>query len=413
MAQPKEEYYFDGTHWRARFHEFQTEKTTPLYRIATAEEANFKEDGSERTDKERDEFLQGKKNQKRLELVAELELKRRLRQGETEADRHTFSEAVENYRNREMKKLSKKTASDYNIYLEYWLKRLGKKLISELTIEKLIDEQDHLIDTPIKRKGNASGAGEGKLRSGSSVNRYFATLSAVFTKTIIGRKRWVNTNPCSFVSAEQEGNPRKRKLSMEEKQLMYEVLKKQIQESKGMKFGQTKRAENGWFEGSEPCDPSDLDLAIRIALRTGARQQEVWSLKYSQIDFKESTVNFDETKNDLERTVSIPKAIMDRLSAHPSRWKKGFVFPSKTNPHSGFDFRKPFNRLMEECGIEDFTWHAFRHTSASFYAMAGTPVKTMMEIFGWKTEVMAHRYTHLYQEHKKEWMDRVGDLFGV
>ncbi len=68
---------------------------------------------------------------------------------------------------------------------------------------------------------------------------------------------------------------------------------------------------------------------------------------------------------------------------------------------------------MEECGIEDFTWHAFRHTSASFYAMAGTPVKTMMEIFGWKTEVMAHRYTHLYQEHKKEWMDRVGDLFGV
>lgn len=107
---------------------------------------------------------------------------------------------------------------------------------------------------------------------------------------------------------------------------MLDVLKKQIQESKGKKFGQSKRAENGWFEGSEPCDPSDLELAIRIALRTVARQQEVWSLKYSQIDFNENTINFDETKNDLERTVSIPKTIIERLRTHPSRWKKGFNF---------------------------------------------------------------------------------------
>ena len=45
--------------------------------------------------------------------------------------------------------------------------------------------------------------------------------------------------------------------------------------------------------------------------------------------------------------------------------------------------------------------------------MAGTPVKTMMEIFGWKTENMAHRYTHLFAEHKCEWMETMGDKFGV
>ena len=290
---------------------------------------------------------------------------------------------------------------------------MGKRLISELTIELLIDEQDHLIDTPISRKGLKSGAGEGQLRSASSVNRYFATLSAVFKKTIIGRKRWLNTNPCTHVKSEKERPERKRMLSADEKDRMFATLKKQIDESAGQDHMKTLRNEKGQYVGSGACDPADLDLAIRIALRTGARQQEVWSLKYDQINFKDSTINFDETKNNLERTVSVPKMIMDLLKKRPRGIKGDFVFPSKTNPHKGFDFRKPFLRLMSECDIKDFTWHGFRHTSASYYAMAGTPVKTMMEIFGWKTERMAHRYTHLYQKHKKEWMDKVGEKFGV
>ena len=104
---------------------------------------------------------------------------------------------------------------------------------------------------------------------------------------------------------------------------------------------------------------------------------------------------------------------MKRLSKLPSRWDKGFVFPSKTNPNKGYDFRKPFNRLLEEYGIEDFSWHGFRHTSASYYAMAGTPIITMTEIFGWKDISMVKKYTHLFQEHKKHWMEKMGEEFGV
>ena len=158
---------------------------------------------------------------------------------------------------------------------------------------------------------------------------------------------------------------------------------------------------------------ADLYLVIRLALRTGARKEEVWSLKRHQINWQESTITFDETKNDLERTVSIPPEIMELLTKRPARIDTQMIFPSRKNPQKGFDFRNQFELALEKTGIKDFTWHSFRHTSASYYAMAGTPVKTMMEIFGWKTENMAHRYTHLYAEHKREWMETMRDTFDV
>ena len=104
---------------------------------------------------------------------------------------------------------------------------------------------------------------------------------------------------------------------------------------------------------------------------------------------------------------------MELLTKRPTRIDTQMIFPSRKNPQKGFDFRRPFELVLKETGIEDFTWHSFRHTSASYYAMAGTPVKTMMEIFGWKTENMAHRYTHLFAKHKCEWMETMGDKFGV
>jgi len=416
------EYIFDEkrNQVRCKFYElnYENKPHAPMYAICTIDEVDFKfEDGEpvERSNKERLSFLKRKRLEKFKELLPKFEEKRRLAEmvkNATEAERHTFQEAIDSYRQRQLPKLKKKTADDYENYLKYWENRLGDLLIAEVNFDRLLEEQDILIETPIQRKDGRVGGGHGKQRSGASVNRYFATLSAVFTKTIIKRHRWTDSNPCHFLEQETESRGRERFLAPEEKQLMFETLENQIKESDGKVFSQSARAKNGLFQGTEPCDPAHLDLAIRIALGTGARQQEVWAMKFKQINFKLNTITFDETKNDYKRTVSIPEHIIARLKRLPSRFKKGYVFPSKSNPNAGYDFRKPFKRLMDECGIKDFTWHCFRHTSASYYAMQGTPIKTMMEIFGWKNEAMVHKYTHLLQEHKKEWMDKIWEEFG-
>ena len=425
MANPEMTEYIEDekrNQVRCRFYELKKiagVRQAPIHAICTLDEADFKiEKGVpvEREAEERNDFIKRMRFLKYQELLPKCEEKKRLAElakNASEADRHTFQEAVDSYRQRQMPKLKQKTADDYENYLKYWEKRLGNLTISEVNIDRLLEEQDILVETPIKRNDGHVGGGHGKLRSGASVNRYFATLSAVFTKTIIKRHRWLDSNPCHYLEQEQESRGRERMLDLEEKSRLLSVLEKQIKETMGQVFSQSKRAKNGHFQGTEPCNPSDLDLAIRLALRSVARQQEIWSMKFKQINFKFNTITFDETKNDHKRTVSIPEHLMVRLKKLPSRFKKGFVFPSKSNPNAGYDFRKPFQRLLEECGIKDFTWHGFRHTSASYYAMAGTPIKTMMEIFGWKNEAMVHKYTHLFQEHKKEWMDRMGEEFGV
>ena len=66
---------------------------------------------------------------------------------------------------------------------------------------------------------------------------------------------------------------------------------------------------------------------------------------------------------------------------------------------------------LEKAGLEDFSWHGLRHTSASFMVMSGVDTQTLMKIFGWKSEKMASRYVHLYIEHKEEAQQRMAEKF--
>ena len=199
MPKPIEEFYNDGKHWRARFHEFQTDPTkwTPLHRICTVDEAEFKPKKGNRRRKrsqlEKIEFLKDRKTIKRMELQVEWEKEKNFREAQTPADRHTFTEALVGYRKRVLGNLAAKTQTEYERYLEYWEGIFGELPVSQITIDRLIEEQDKLVDEPIQRE--FGGNGNGQIRSGFTVNRYFATLSNVFTKTIIKHKRWMMSNP--------------------------------------------------------------------------------------------------------------------------------------------------------------------------------------------------------------------------
>ena len=141
---------------------------------------------------------------------------------------------------------------------------------------------------------------------------------------------------------------------------------------------------------------------------------EVWSLKINQINFKERTITFDKTKTHVKRTVKIVNSVFQMLEEYQRKNPKigeAFLFPSTKRGQGSYDFRRPFEQALEKAEIENFTWHDFRHTSASYHVMAGTPIKTMMELFGWKTEKMVHRYTHLKTDHKEEAQERMVEKF--
>ncbi len=60
--------------------------------------------------------------------------------------------------------------------------------------------------------------------------------------------------------------------------------------------------------------------------------------------------------------------------------------------------------FMAACGrakLTGVTPHVLRYTFASRLAMAGTDLRTIQELGGWRSIKMVERYAHLSDEHKR------------
>ena len=74
-----------------------------------------------------------------------------------------------------------------------------------------------------------------------------------------------------------------------------------------------------------------------------------------------------------------------------------FVHPRDAR-YSGqpvLDVKNAFHTALEDAGIEDFTWHDFRHDYASRLVMAGVSLRAVAELLGHKGLRMVMRYAHL------------------
>jgi site-specific recombinase XerD len=76
------------------------------------------------------------------------------------------------------------------------------------------------------------------------------------------------------------------------------------------------------------------------------------------------------------------------------------VAPSPKTDVSLQGSRGWFPTAVETVGIEDFTWHCLRYTTASKLVMTGVDLRTVAEILGHRTLQMVTRYAHLAPEHQ-------------
>ena len=156
-------------------------------------------------------------------------------------------------------------------------------------------------------------------------------------------------------------------------------------------------------------------MAVVLALSTGARQQEIWGLRWPEVNLERGLITFTETKNNEFRSVPLEGHARELLLGHSKirRIDSDLVFPSKKNPVVRHDFRDPWNKALVVAEVEDFRWHDLRHSCASYLAINGVPMLTIAEILGHKTLAMVHRYTHLNTEHLTEAIsDMNRKLFG-
>ena len=150
------------------------------------------------------------------------------------------------------------------------------------------------------------------------------------------------------------------------------------------------------------CEGS-LYLAVLLSLSTGARQLEIWQMRWSDIDFGRGIVIFPVTKSGIPRSLPLTKDCLGKLEERfLERESEGWVFPSPVNLNRPNDFNRTWRTALRLAEIRDFRWHDLRHTAGSYLAMSRVPLRTISEILGHSNAAMSYRYSHLSSEHLAE-----------
>ena len=170
-------------------------------------------------------------------------------------------------------------------------------------------------------------------------------------------------------------------------------------------------------------------LGNNICLYTGLRIGELLALTWDDIDLEKRLISVTKTchdgKNQLgeyqriinspktfssRRTIPFPKQLLIVFETLKELSSKYVISNNKENI-SIRSYQRSFTLLLKRIGIKHKGFHSLRHTFATRSIEYGMDVKTLSEILGHKNAAITlNRYVHSLLEHKKEMMDKVGNL---
>ncbi len=217
-----------------------------------------------------------------------------------------------------------------------------------------------------------------KVAKPATVNRERACLKHIFTLAVAEGK--VSHNPVKHVKLLKEPPGRVRFLREEE-------LGKLLEAS-----------------------PAYLRSIFLVAINSGMRKDEVFSLRWSQIDFRNRTITLPETKNREVGIIRMNSTLEAILRGVPRRIDTEYVF-AKPSGECYEDVDSTFGRMIKRLGIEDLRFHDLRHTYAGYLAMSGCSLSSLQKLLRLKTIKMVQRYAHLSEEHLQGEVERLDQMW--
>lgn len=296
----------------------------------------------------------------------------------TEAKRRTLSEMIDRYI-RDVLPQKPKNRSNRTLHLNWWKAELGKYALADVSPALIAEHRDKLGNSVTNRGDN---------RSPSTVVRYMAALSHVFT-IAIKEWGWVDDTPMRKVTKPKEPRGRVRFLSDSERVRLLAACK----------------------ESSSPY----LYPATVLALSTGGRRMEILGLTWQSIDFSRSVITLHETKNGERRMLPLAGYALTLIKdlANKRDPSCDLVFPGK-NKIAPVDIRTPWETALKRAEISDFKFHDLRHSCASYLCMNGASLAEIAEILGHKTLQMVKRYAHLSDSHTSKVVASMNEkIFGI
>ncbi|MEO7859215.1 MAG: site-specific integrase [Nitrospirales bacterium] len=112
--------------------------------------------------------------------------------------------------------------------------------------------------------------------------------------------------------------------------------------------------------------------AFFVSLLTGARRNEVLSMRWADLDMGQAVWRIPETKADRPHRIPMPAAVLEELRRLPRLEGNPFVFCGRWGQHHLVNVSKPWARIRKEAGLLDVRIHDLRRTLGSWLAAAGS-----------------------------------------
>lgn len=141
----------------------------------------------------------------------------------------------------------------------------------------------------------------------------------------------------------------------------------------------------------EHLPPHTLQIVL-MAYLTAMRKSEILQLTWDKVDIENGFVNLDpeDTKTKEGRSIPLSSKLIEILKSIPQDENIPYVFTWKGKPIN--DIKKSFTTARKKAGIEDFTFHDFRHMCINNWRLKGHDYFRIMAASGHRTMSVFKRY---------------------
>lgn len=279
-------------------------------------------------------------------------------------------------------------------HLAYWEEQFGLRDIKTITRADI-----NLAVARLQAKKVERRTFDGKVKftektiSPSTVNRYLASLSALFNFAL----------DAGLIDHHPMKGGQVRKLS----------------ESTGRRRVLTTEEENRLITEAERSSWPPMALFLRLALTTGARKSELSKLRWSNIDLERRIAVLPKTKNGEARTLPLVKSVHSALieAKKVQPLASDYVFFRPSDPKKPKDVNTVWLHVRKRAGLEAdredvldrVVLHSTRHTAATKLIRGGANLIQAAAVTGHKTVGMLKKYTHLGADDVVALADRLLD----
>jgi len=267
----------------------------------------------------------------------------------------TVTELSQRYlREHAPKKKQSSVDADERLFKLYILPAIGSQTVESLTPDDASRLHHGLHKKPIQ------------------ANRVLALLSKLLSLAERWGVRPLGSNPCRHVERFRE-NKRERFLSSSELTRLGEAL------------AEVER---------EASEHVSAILAIRLLLLTGARRNEILTLRWEEVDLEGTCLRLSDSKTG-KKIVRLGGAALELLSAASRQEGNPFVCFGEREGQHFIGLQRPWRRIQKKAGLQEVRLHDLRHSFASVGAGAGVGLPILGRLLGHTQPVTTARYAHL------------------